>query len=177
MPDDSVLREGGLAASSGESEPHDRTDAAGPRRITRLAAYGVIVRDGRLLLCHISPGSAGAGLWMLPGGGLDFGEPPETGAVREVEEETGLVAEITGPPSIHSDSGVWERPTGDVRFHHVRFVYPMRVTGGDERVEVDGSTDAFEWVPLETVREYPLGDLVVRTFEAIEHAGRGDGAS
>ncbi len=44
---------------------------------------------------------------------------------------------------------------------------PMRVTGGDERVEVDGSTDAFDWVPLDAVDRLPLGDLVPRVLEVI----------
>jgi ADP-ribose pyrophosphatase YjhB (NUDIX family) len=175
MPSDSVGRQGGPAFVSGESL-HRAADADGLPRVTRLAAYGRIVRDGRILICHISPGSAGAGLWMLPGGGLDFGEPPEVGAVREVEEETGLVAEINGPPALHSDSGVWQRASGDVRFHHVRFVYPMRIAGGEERVEVDGSTDGFDWVLLDQARELPLGDLVARALDDLDRVGGVGGA-
>jgi ADP-ribose pyrophosphatase YjhB (NUDIX family) len=172
MPDDSVLPNGSSElSSSGSAQPGAGPD--GLPRVTRLAAYGVIVRDGRILLCRVSPGSQGEGLWTLPGGGLDFGEPPEAAVVREVEEETGLIAEITGPAAIHSDAGNWVRPSGDVRYHHVRFVYPMRVTGGDERLEVDGSTDAFEWVVLERVRELPLGDLVPRVLEGLGRTGRG----
>jgi ADP-ribose pyrophosphatase YjhB (NUDIX family) len=98
-------------------------------------------------------------------------ESPEAGVVREVEEETGLVAEITGPPVIHSDTGVWERRSGSLRFHHVRFVYPMRVVGGEERLEVDGSTDAFEWVATDAVGDRLLGDLVGR---ALSKSERGD---
>jgi 8-oxo-dGTP diphosphatase len=131
-------------------------------RETRLAAYGVIVREGRILLCRVAPGSLGVGLWTLPGGGLDFGESPAAGAVREVEEETGLVAEIVGPATTHSDTGIWKRRSGPVRYHHVRFVFPMTIVGGEERLEVDGSTDAFEWVPLADVGGRPLGDLVER---------------
>jgi 8-oxo-dGTP diphosphatase len=142
------------------------TPAAGDDRprVTRLAAYGVIVRDGRILLCRVGPGNLGEGLWTLPGGGLDFGESPESGAIREVEEETGLVAEITGPPVIHSDSGTWDRRSGSVSYHHVRFVFPMTIVGGEERLEVDGSTDAFEWVPLADVPSRPIGDLVERVL-------------
>lgn len=136
-------------------------------RVTRLAAYGVILRDDRILLCHVAPGNLGEGRWMLPGGGLDFGEPPEAGAVREVEEETGLIAEVTGPPVVHSDTGTWQRRSGPVRYHHVRFVFPMRVVGGEERLEVDGSTDAFDWVPIPAVASLPLVDLVVRTVERL----------
>jgi 8-oxo-dGTP diphosphatase len=134
-------------------------------RVTRLAAYGVIVDDGRILLCHVSPGNLGEGIWVLPGGGLDFGESPDAGVVREVEEETGLVAEITGPPVIHSDMRVWERRSGSVRYHHVRFVYPMRIVGGEERLEVDGSTDAFEWAAVDALEGRRIGDLVERALE------------
>ena len=30
------------------------------------------------------------GMWCLPGGFIELGEPPEAGALRELEEETGL---------------------------------------------------------------------------------------
>ena len=65
--------------------------------VTRLAAYAVIVQDGHILLCRVAPGNLGAGLWTLPGGGLEFGESPEVGVVREVEEETGLISENPRP--------------------------------------------------------------------------------
>jgi 8-oxo-dGTP diphosphatase len=46
--------------------------------------------DGRLLLVR-RRGAHGAGSWSTPGGHLDFGESPETCAVREAQEETGIV--------------------------------------------------------------------------------------
>ena len=165
MPADSP--EPGVYPETGERPAVAGQDDDLPQ-VTRLAAYGVIVDEGRILLCRVSPGNLGVGLWVLPGGGLDFGESPEAGVVREVEEETGLVAEITGPPVIHSDSGVWERRSSTVRFHHLRFVYPMRVIGGEERLEVGGSTDAFEWVALDALDGRPLGDLVDRVLEGLE---------
>jgi 8-oxo-dGTP diphosphatase len=170
MPHDSGLHDDDHVFEAGESTRHG--GGGDLPWVTRLAAYGVVVRDGRLLLCRVAPGNQGEGLWTLPGGGLDFGEAPEDGAVREVEEETGLIAEITGPPVIHSDTGVWVRRSGSVRYHHVRFVYPMSVVGGEERLEVDGSTDAFDWVPLDTVTELPLGDLVARALQARREDGR-----
>lgn len=133
--------------------------------ITRLAAYGVIRRDGRILLCRVAPGSLGAGLWTLPGGGLEFGEAPEEAAVREVEEETGFRAVITGPPSIHSDTGAWPFSGGEIRNHQVRFVYPMEIVGGAHRTEVDGSTDAFGWFTPDELRTLSIGDLARRVLE------------
>jgi ADP-ribose pyrophosphatase YjhB (NUDIX family) len=128
--------------------------------ITRLAAYGVIRRDDRVLLCRISPGYPASGIWTMPGGGIEFGEAPDVAVVREVEEETGLIAEITGVPTILSETGMWPRADGEVRFHQVRFVYPMAVVGGEERVEVGGSTDAFGWFTEDEIQALPLVELV-----------------
>ena len=115
--------------------------------------------DGSVLACRVAPGYPGAGWWTLPGGGLDFGEAPEAGAIREVEEETGLRAKITGVPTILSDTGIWPRDR-DVRYHQVRFVYPMEVVGGEERFEADGSTDVFGWFDLATLQQMRIVPLV-----------------
>jgi ADP-ribose pyrophosphatase YjhB (NUDIX family) len=153
-PDDPEIIErlGGLGRTPGQPIPS----------VTRLAAYGVIRRQGRVLLCRVAPGNIGEGLWTLPGGGLAFGEAPEAAAVREVEEETGLTARITGQPVIHSDTGEWPFSAGPVTYHTVRFVYPMAIVGGAERREVEGSTDEFGWFEVSELNELPLGDLVER---------------
>jgi 8-oxo-dGTP pyrophosphatase MutT (NUDIX family) len=145
-------------------------------RVTRLAAYGVINRGEAVLLCRIGPGYPAAGDWTLPGGGIEFGEAPDVAALREVEEETGLAARITGAPRILSHTGTWPARPGrpvPVPYHHVRFVYPMEVIGGSERVEVGGSTDAFGWfTPAEAARLPIVGlvslalDLPMRETEA-----------
>jgi ADP-ribose pyrophosphatase YjhB (NUDIX family) len=128
--------------------------------LTRLAAYGVIRHDDRVLLCRVAQGNLGAGLWTLPGGGLEFGEAPGDAAVREVAEETGLHARITGDPVIHSDTGEWPFSAGPVTYHTVRFVYPMEVVGGAERREVDGSTDGCAWFALDELSMLASQDLV-----------------
>lgn len=57
---------------------------------------GVIVTDGdRVLLCHPT-GSSWKNGWNLPKGLPDPGETPEVTAVREMMEETGLVASEHG---------------------------------------------------------------------------------
>jgi 8-oxo-dGTP pyrophosphatase MutT (NUDIX family) len=55
----------------------------------QIASGGVILRDavGRVLLVEPNYGSE---TWEIPGGGLDEGESPWAGALREIKEEVGL---------------------------------------------------------------------------------------
>ncbi|MCR5875035.1 NUDIX domain-containing protein [Phenylobacterium sp. J426] len=55
----------------------------------RVGCGVAIVRDGALLLIRRAR-SPEADSWSLPGGKVDFGEPTEAAARREVAEELGL---------------------------------------------------------------------------------------
>jgi ADP-ribose pyrophosphatase YjhB (NUDIX family) len=133
---------------------------AGPpdRSVTRVAAYALCTDAGRLLLCRIAPGPWSAvGRWTLPGGGLDFGEPPADGALRELAEETGLVGEVEGLADVFSWSARWRHPDGsDEAYHAIQVVYRVRVTGGELRDEPDGSTDRAAWFDLDELASLPL---------------------
>lgn len=57
----------------------------------RVAAYGVCVEDGQVLLVGCAPPSAAdVANWTLPGGRVEHGEGPIGAVVREFAEETGL---------------------------------------------------------------------------------------
>jgi len=132
------------------------------RRVTRIAAYALCVEDGRILLCRIAPGYwSGVGEWTLPGGGLDFGESPRDGAIRELAEETGLAGEIIGLADVLSWSGRWIHPRDgvDEAYHGLQVVYRVRILAGELRNEQDGSTDRAEWVALDEADSLPLVDL------------------
>jgi ADP-ribose pyrophosphatase YjhB (NUDIX family) len=140
------------------------TEPAGEpdRRVTRVAAYALCVDDGRILLCRIAPGYwSGVGEWTLPGGGLDFGEAPRDGALRELEEETGLTGEIVEIADVLSWSGRWRHPRdgADEAYHGVQVIYRARIVGGELRPEVDGSTDRAAWFTHDETRMLPLVDL------------------
>jgi 8-oxo-dGTP pyrophosphatase MutT (NUDIX family) len=58
-----------------------------------LAASAACFRDGKVLIARrIKPS-----IWSLPGGRVEPGETPAEAAVRELFEETGVVAEALGP--------------------------------------------------------------------------------
>lgn len=58
----------------------------------RVRVAAVVVRGDRLLLVRQRKGENT--YWLLPGGGLDYGESIEQCARREVHEETGLEIEV-----------------------------------------------------------------------------------
>jgi ADP-ribose pyrophosphatase YjhB (NUDIX family) len=132
------------------------------RQVTRVAAYALCVEDERILLCRLAPSWWGdAGHWTLPGGGLAFGESPEAGAIRELEEETGLSGTIRELVDIRDWSGRWIHPRDgvDEAFHALQVVYRVDITGGELRDEVDGSTDMARWFTREEATALPLVDL------------------
>ncbi|MGZ9583503.1 NUDIX domain-containing protein [Paenibacillus marinisediminis] len=59
------------------------------QKYTHLGIYGVLIRDGKILLIQKGRGPH-KGKWDLPGGTVEFGEEPYQTLLREFEEETGI---------------------------------------------------------------------------------------
>ncbi len=55
---------------------------------------GVLVRDGKALVCKRSPARPHAGKWEFPGGKAEPGETLAETLRRELREELGIVAEV-----------------------------------------------------------------------------------
>src|SRR5205823_3411956 len=66
--------------------------------MSKSMAYGGVVIDGRgRILLREPSGQYGGYLWTFPKGHANQGETPEQAALREVREETGVVAEVVAP--------------------------------------------------------------------------------
>ncbi len=126
---------------------------------TYVGAYALCVRDARLLLARLAPGLREAGQWTLPGGGLDWGEDPAAGVLRELAEETGLAGTVTGLAGVYSRTypRSAERPRPPV--HHLGILYTVDTRGGALRYETGGSTDHCAWIPLTDLSRRPLVPL------------------
>ncbi|MFN2589556.1 MAG: NUDIX hydrolase [Actinomycetota bacterium] len=94
------------------------------------SAGGVVFResgDAPEVVLASRRNRAGALVWGLPKGIVEPGEQPDETAVREVEEETGLTAEIDRPLGDISYWYVW----GGQRIRKTVTFFLMRATGGD----------------------------------------------
>ena len=109
-------------------------------------AYG-LCRDpsDRLLLFRVSSG-LDIGLWSMSGGGIEWGEHPETALLRELEEETGVVDIRTYRSDTvysHTYKRSVERPYDSI--HHIGIIYDVAIASFYLRSENDGATDRCEW--------------------------------
>ena len=63
--------------------------------ITQAAAIPIRIRNGAVECCLITSSTQPA-IWTLPKGTIEPGDTPETTAIKEAEEEAGLVGRIPG---------------------------------------------------------------------------------
>jgi ADP-ribose pyrophosphatase YjhB (NUDIX family) len=122
-----------------------------PFRMQRVAAYALIRRDDAVLLTRISPLGYHTGAWTLPGGGIDHGEPPAAALTREVMEECGVDCEVGGLLDVHDLHFSGTAPSGRHEdYHGIHLIFAATVSPEAEPrvVEVGGTTDAADWVPL-----------------------------
>ena len=125
----------------------------------RVAAYGLCLQDERVLLARYVSPDATVRHWTLPGGRVEHGEDPYDALVREVAEETGYrvrVEQLLGVDS-RPQRVEWEGP---VVFQAIGIFYRVRITGGQLRNEVGGSTDLAAWIPLGEVPELERAVIV-----------------
>jgi 8-oxo-dGTP pyrophosphatase MutT (NUDIX family) len=78
-------------------------DVNAPKANTLVPACGTVTVDqaGRILMQR----RRDTGQWALPMGKMEIGETPTQCAVRETEEETGVLVEPVGILGIYSDPG------------------------------------------------------------------------
>ena len=141
--------------------------AAGPQReypsAPRLAVGAVVLKDACVLLVRRTHAPL-AGEWSLPGGVVELGETLRKAIVREIGEETGLMAEplavLDTVEKIHRDS------TGRVQYHYVLVEFLCTVLPGKLRPASDAS-DA-TWAKIEELQESSEFRLSAETLRIVE---------
>jgi 8-oxo-dGTP diphosphatase len=125
---------------------------------------GAFVRDGGRVLLQRRRDN---GRWGMPGGSVEIGERLADAAVREVKDETGYDAAITGLGSILTGpecSIVY--PTGD-RMRFLSFSFDAMVTGGAAVRDTDETLDV-GWFEMDNL-PCNLGPIARKHLELRAH--------
>lgn len=125
--------------------------------VQRMAAYGLILSERGLLGTVNSAQSHAAGVWTLPGGGINPGESPSDALRRELYEETGQDIHIDRLLALESEHWIGRSLSGRLEdFHTLRLIYGGRCEDPTAPVvhDVGGSTEIAEWVPLRSWRQH-----------------------
>ena len=124
----------------------------------RVGAYGIVLSERGLLGTVLSRITGAPGAWNLPGGGLDAGEEPTAGLLREIHEETGQEVVAGQPLALQSDHWIGRAPNGGLEdYHALRIIYSATCEKPSRpRVhDLGGSTARADWVPVKSWRKLP----------------------
>lgn len=115
-------------------------------------AIAVVEHDGQFLVGQRPAGVSLAGLWEFPGGKIEPGETPETAAVRECLEETGLEVQ----PLYRYPERIQTYDHDRVRLHFIA----CRMHG---EAHAKLPREPFRWVPRSELSalEFPAGNAAL----------------
>lgn len=115
-----------------------------------VGVFGLIFDEkNRILLCHRTDRD----LWNLPGGGLESGETPWQGVIREVKEEVGLDVVVI------KLQGVYSKAFED----DIIFSFVCRNVGG--KLTLSDEADDIKYF---SINELPINTTVPRHIERIK---------
>jgi 8-oxo-dGTP diphosphatase len=114
----------------------------------RPSAYGIIIRNNAILLVKQDNG------YDLPGGGVELGETLEQAVIREIQEESGIIAK--NPQLLAADTTFFKISDDDETDEFVQSImlyYACEYNGGElSRAGLDGweqeHVEGAYWLPL-----------------------------
>jgi 8-oxo-dGTP diphosphatase len=117
----------------------------------RAGASGIVFQGRSVLLVQRGRG-ARSGMWSPPGGHIEPGETARDAAMREIREETGVVATLDALVDVHDV--ILHDAAGRLQAHYLLAVYCGRHISGEPVAASDAAAACF--VPLDDIGARPL---------------------
>ena len=134
----------------------------GKGELRHVVMHVLAVKDDKILLVKRAPGILEAGKWGFPGGFLSQGENVETGALRELMEETGYEGKIEKLFRINSSP----QRRNDQGRNNV--VFEFLVSVGEKTGESDWEQTEVEWKEIDSLNEDMMAFDHYLTIEALK---------
>ena len=135
-----------------DTPKEEGTTNPGIPTLEQVSSGGVVYQHGPsgIEVALISVGKPGR--WQLPKGIVDPGETPETTALREVQEETGVTARLVEKIDTIEYWYVGNKAGQRVRFHKFVHFYLLSYVSGDIG-QHDWEVNEARWVDLLAAKE------------------------
>ena len=122
-----------------------------------ICVGGVVLKEKRVLLIRQAKGASLEGQWSIPWGILEAAETPETGVVREIQEEAGIIARVEGLVGIQNLS--WQTGLG--------IIFLCRHSAGQPTADGGRETDQAGYYSLDELKHWqepiePWCDWIVK---------------
>lgn len=133
------------------------------RGVVRVGSAGIVENGSGEILMALR-GTYPSNIWVLPGGGVNFGERASDAFAREILEETGI--EIGKPELIK----VLELILPERDIHRVIFFHKAKSKGGELRPSDD--VTEIRWMSVkEILKTKNVGDAVLPILRAAGYIG------
>jgi ADP-ribose pyrophosphatase len=130
---------------------------------TPLLGVGVVVKKENSVLLIRRAKEPKKGLWALPGGMVNLGEPIRLAAIREVKEECSIDIELQDIISVIDL--IDKNPDGKVKYHFVLIDFLAEYIGGELRPDSDALDAA--WVSPENLSKYNIPELTKKVINKV----------
>ena len=127
-----------------------------------VAVLAVVLRGDRVLIVQRAQ-QPNAGRWGFPGGVLELGETVGDGAMRELREETGIVAASAGVLNVND--AISRDPDGRVQFHYILIAVRGIWRSGDGVAADDAAACAWTTRAEVDAGKYPTFPTLLPLFD------------
>lgn len=141
------------------------------RQRTRVSAYGLITHGSKILLSKLNRGP-NAGMYNLPGGGLDFGEKPEEALLREVNEEAGIQLPNYLMHTVLSETYEWDLSGEVEQLHLIGIIFISELDSlyqvkQTRDAKEGGSCDGCQWFDIDECDKSFVTSMALKAMELL----------